>query len=154
MTRSTDTFHCRRIHSSDDIALSRLYEGTEGPSLSFLQSLNRKPTGAAWCAVSESQLVAAGWFNLVGDEAEIIDFRVDKAMRRLGVGRYLLAETLAVLNMSGVITVFLEVRRSNVAAITLYENAGFATIGVRNNYYETASGREDALLMRHDSNKR
>lgn len=75
-------------------------------------------------------------------------------MRQQGVGRYLLNEILNVLDLSGIKAVFLEVRRSNLAAITLYERAGFATIGMRNDYYETAEGREDALLMRHDSNKR
>lgn len=113
-----------------------------------------KPAGAAWCALSEGRLIAVAWLNLFVDEAEIIDFRVDVSMRRRGVGSVLLGETLNALNLFGVNTVFLEVRRSNVAAITLYEHAGFATIGSRNNYYETASGREDALLMQHDSNKR
>ena len=139
---------------SDNAGLTKLYEGADGPSLSFLQSLNDKPSGAAWCALSEGQLRAVVWLNISQDEAEIIDFRVDIAMRRQGVGRDLLNETLDALNLSGIKAVFLEVRRSNVAAITLYKNAGFATIGQRNNYYETASGREDALLMRHDSNKR
>ena len=146
--------NCRRKTPSDDAGLTKLYEGADGPSLSFLQSLTDKPSGAAWCALSEGQLLAVVWLNVLQDEAEIIDFRVDVSMRRQGVGRYLLDETLNVLSLSGIKAVFLEVRRSNVAAITLYESAGFATIGQRNNYYETAFGREDALLMRHDSNKR
>ena len=150
----TTTLNCRRLKASDEEGLATLYEGADGPSLSFLQSLNEKPSGAAWCALSEGRLLAVVWLNIFQDEAEIIDFRVDISMRRQGVGRYLLNEMLNALNLSGIKAVFLEVRRSNVAAITLYESSGFATIGARNNYYETASGREDALLMRHDSNKR
>ena len=150
----TTVLNCRRLTPSDNEGLTKLYEGADGPSLPFLQSLNDKPSGAAWCAISEGQFLAVVWLNIFQDEAEIIDFRVNISMRRQGVGRYLLNETLRALNLSGIKAVFLEVRRSNVAAITLYENAGFATIGQRNNYYETASGREDALLMRHDSNKR
>jgi ribosomal-protein-alanine N-acetyltransferase len=38
----------------------------------------------------------------------------------------------------------LEVRASNVAAITLYEKCGFVRTGLRQKYYE---GREDAVLM-------
>ena len=150
----TTTLNCRRLKPSDNAGLIKLYEDADGPSLSFLQSLNDKPSGAARCAISEGQLLAVVWLNIFQDEAEIIDFRVNISMRRQGVGRYLLNETLRALNLSGIKAVFLEVRRSNVAAITLYENVGFATIGQRNNYYETASGREDALLMRHDSNER
>ena len=150
----TTILNCRRLQPSDNAELTKLYQGADGPSLSFLQSLNDKPSGDAWCALSEGQLLAVVWLNIFQDEAEIIDFRVDVSMRRQGVGRYLLTEALNALNVSGIKAVFLEVRRSNVAAITLYESAGFATIGQRNNYYETTSGREDALLMRHDSNKR
>ena len=150
----TTILNCRRLQPSDNAELTKLYQGADGPSLSFLQSLNDKPSADAWCALSEGQLLAVVWLNIFQDEAEIIDFRVDVSMRRQGVGRYLLTEALNALNVSGIKAVFLEVRRSNVAAITLYESAGFATIGQRNNYYETTSGREDALLMRHDSNKR
>ena len=98
--------------------------------------------------------MAVVWLTVVGDEAEIIDLRVDLSMRRQGVGRVLLEETLKALTLRSVDRVFLEGRRSNAAAITLYERAGFAATGTRDNYYETASGREDALLMRYDSNKR
>ena len=150
----TTILTCRRLQPSDNGGLTKLYEGADGPSLSFVQSLNDKPYGAAWCALSEGQLLAVVWLNIFQDESEIIDFRVDVSMRRQGVGRFLLNETLNALNVSGIKAVFLEVRRSNAAAITLYESAGFANIAQRNNYYETASGREDALLMRHDSNKR
>ena len=136
------------------MGLTKLYDGNDGPSLPFLKSLNDKPSGVAWCVLSGGHLLAVVWLNIFKDEAEIIDFRVDISKRRQGVGRYLLDETLSALNLSDIKAVFLEVRRSNVAAITLYEHAGFATIGIRKNYYQTALGREDALLMRHDSNKR
>jgi ribosomal-protein-alanine N-acetyltransferase len=39
----------------------------------------------------------------------------------------------------------LEVRRSNTAAIALYERAGFRTVHVRSNYYQRDG--EDALVM-------
>jgi ribosomal-protein-alanine N-acetyltransferase len=46
---------------------------------------------------------------------------------------------------------FLEVRASNVAAIALYQGAGFAPIARRNHYYPPVApdlSREDALIMR------
>ncbi|KZN65606.1 ribosomal protein S18-alanine N-acetyltransferase [Pseudoalteromonas luteoviolacea] len=42
---------------------------------------------------------------------------------------------------------FLEVRASNTRAIALYEKAGLAVMGRRKNYYPTADGKEDAILM-------
>jgi ribosomal-protein-alanine N-acetyltransferase len=153
LSTSTD-LTCRRLAPSDSAQLSGIYEQTDGPSLTFLLELTRKPAGTAWCVVSSNRLIAVIWLNVLGDEAEIIDFRVDTSLRQQGVGRFLLRETLKTLNVSGVKSVFLEVRGSNVAAITLYEHAGFATIGRREDYYPTSQGREDALVMRHDSTKR
>ena len=73
----------------------------------FLQELTRKPSGEAWCVVSSNRLIAVIWLNVLGDEAEIIDFRVDTSVRQQGVGRFLLGETLRALNVSGVKSVFL-----------------------------------------------
>ena len=42
----------------------------------------------------------------------------------------------------------LEVRASNVPAISLYEKLGFAEVGRRKNYYRNP--REDALIMRKE----
>ena len=46
-----------------------------------------------------------------------------------------------------VFTLWLEVRASNVAAIALYESLGFNEATIRRNYYPTAEGREDAIIM-------
>lgn len=154
MTPLSNTIECRYLELSDEAGLALLYGETDGPSLPFLLSLMSKPSGVAWCSFLGERVIAVVWLNVIGNEAEIIDFRVHTSMRRQGVGHVLLRDTLNALTLRSVDRVFLEVRRSNVAAITLYERAGFATIGTRDNYYETASGREDALLMRHDSNKR
>ena len=42
-------------------------------------------------------------------------------------------------------SIYLEVRVSNIAAVTLYEHAGFKEVGQRKNYYDNP--REDARLM-------
>ena len=47
----------------------------------------------------------------------------------------------------GAVCCFLEVRESNLAAHGLYRALGFRTDGARANYYLTATGREDAVLM-------
>ena len=43
--------------------------------------------------------------------------------------------------------IFLEVRKSNLSAIKLYEKNGFNEIGIRNNYYRNKGAKEDAILM-------
>jgi ribosomal-protein-alanine N-acetyltransferase len=79
------------------------------------------------------------------DEGEILNFATAPIARRKGVGRALLAVVLEWLGERGAAKVFLEVRRSNEAAIAMYAAAGFAPLGVRPNYYRRPT--EDALTM-------
>ena len=46
--------------------------------------------------------------------------------------------------------VYLEVRRTNTPAISMYRNMNFKHIGERKNYYPTAKGSEDALIFVRD----
>ena len=75
----------------------------------------------------------------------MVDLRVMASERRRGLGRQLLWASLTALGDVGAVE--LEVRSSNVAARALYESLGFSETGSRSNYYATADGREDAVLM-------
>ena len=46
--------------------------------------------------------------------------------------------------------IFLEVRTSNLAAISMYKKFDFNEIGIRPNYYLTKNGHEDAIIMGRD----
>jgi ribosomal-protein-alanine N-acetyltransferase len=81
----------------------------------------------------------------VADEGEILNLATAPGARRKGIGPALLAAVLQWLGEHGAVRVFLEVRRSNEAAIAMYEAAGFATLGVRPNYYRRPT--EDAVTM-------
>ena len=59
----------------------------------------------------------------------------------------LLRRLLAIARQGGADTAFLEVRRSNRAAIHLYQSEGFCETGLRRGYYPASQGREDAILM-------
>ena len=78
-------------------------------------------------------------YSLICGEAEVYDLATAPEYRHRGVATDLLAEML-----EDVDTAFLEVRRSNVPAIALYEKCGFKITGERKGYYENG---EDALLM-------
>ena len=65
-----------------------------------------------------------------------------------GIGRDLLYAVLDRAQGIGVRDVFLEVRRSNRPAMTLYEALGFERLGVRRGYYQAHDGREDAIVYR------
>jgi [ribosomal protein S18]-alanine N-acetyltransferase len=84
-----------------------------------------------------------GLWLMVG-EAHIVTLAVREGQRRRGLGELLLitAVEVAVAHRQEVLT--LEVRRSNEAAVSLYEKYGFNRVGVRSRYYDN---REDALIM-------
>ena len=80
------------------------------------------------------------------DEREILNVAVDPAHRRKGVARALLMHELEQELARGRGRWFLEVRASNVAAIHLYETAGFERCGSRPGYYQQPG--EEAIVMR------
>ena len=95
--------------------------------------------------VKDKQPVAAVWYQCAAERAELVDLRVLASEQRQGLGRQLLWASLTALG--DVATVELEVRSSNVAALTLYDSLGFNQKGSRPNYYAIPDGREDAILM-------
>lgn len=107
---------------------------------------------SAWVMESASELIGYALVMLVLDEAHLLNISVAKAYQGQGLGRYLLAQMLAVSRHHNAANLFLEVRASNIAAIGLYEAMGFCEMGVRRNYYpadhkQFPGGREDAVLM-------
>lgn len=85
--------------------------------------------------------------QVVLDEASLFNIAVDPAFQRRGLGRQLLLHLIEALIKRDVLTLWLEVRASNLPAIALYEQLGFNQVSRRPDYYPTASGREDAILM-------
>lgn len=130
-----------------DLALGRLYDGGQQPSLDFLINLLARPAGQTWAISGPEGVKGVVWYSVVEDEAEIIDIRVAQHHRRRGLGELLLAQSLEKLRLLKIRSVFLEVKSSNDGALALYTKLGFEIIGRRHNYYETPSGREDALTM-------
>jgi ribosomal-protein-alanine N-acetyltransferase len=74
----------------------------------------------------------------------VMNVAVDIEYQRLGVASALLAELYAQVNDEHA-HFTLEVRRSNLPAIQLYEREGFRAAGVRRRYYQ--DNGEDALVM-------
>jgi len=82
---------------------------------------------------------------LVLDEVHVNNFAVLPEHRRSGVASRLLERVLADGAARGANRATLEVRRSNEAALRLYEKFGFAVTAVRRNYY--SHPEEDALIL-------
>jgi len=78
------------------------------------------------------------------DEGFITNVAVFPAARRRGVARALLADLAQYAAAHNLYRITLEVRVSNVAAITLYEGAGYVRDGVRPAFYRDPT--EDAAI--------
>lgn len=115
----------------------------QNPDVSFLYIL-RLQGGASG---GETQGLVAGFcsFWLVLDELHINNLAVRAAYRRQGHGAALLQRVLDTGALRGARRATLEVRRSNEAAIRLYERLGFEIAATRPNYY--VSPAEDALIL-------
>ncbi|HHH2127427.1 TPA: ribosomal protein S18-alanine N-acetyltransferase [Yersinia enterocolitica] len=85
--------------------------------------------------------------QIVLDEATLFNIAIDPQYQRQGCGRLLLEHVITELEKRQIVTLWLEVRASNARAIALYESLGFNEVLVRRNYYPSADGREDAIMM-------
>jgi ribosomal-protein-alanine N-acetyltransferase len=105
--------------------------------------------GRAWArvdvALEQGRVVGFVDYWLVHDEVHLLAIAIHPDVRRRGIGRRLLDHLLELARARASALVTLEVRRSNVPAIAMYERAGFVVVGVRPKYY--AEDGEDALVM-------
>jgi ribosomal-protein-alanine N-acetyltransferase len=104
----------------------------------------------AWVLRDEGRL--AGYFLLMSgvDEAHLLNVSVAASRQHQGLGRYLLDKIAACARGLGAASVLLEVRPSNLRALSVYQRYGFAEIGRRKAYYPAHNGqREDAIVMRY-----
>ena len=103
------------------------------------------------CQVYEAQQKLAGYAVLmpVVDEIHLLNISIDSEFQRQGRGAELLYKMLDAARGLHMQRVLLEVRRSNVAALSLYRKAGFSELAMRRGYYAAANGREDALVMEY-----
>lgn len=100
-----------------------------------------------WVLQVGERLVGHGVMSVAVGECQILNLCVHPDWKGRQFGRRLLRRLLAIALQCKADTAFLEVRRSNHAAIHLYQAEGFCEVGLRRNYYPKGQGREDAILM-------
>ncbi len=117
------------------------------PEQAFLDACN--DTNYCYLVALEGNLVVGyAGCTISFEDADITNVAVRTSHRRLGIAAKLLEVMLAQTKKSGVTSVFLEVRESNLPARTLYESLGFQYVGKRPRFYRLPD--EDALLMKAD----
>jgi ribosomal-protein-alanine N-acetyltransferase len=85
-----------------------------------------------------------GMYHSFG-EGDITNVAVSTEYRNCGIGQKLIKSLIDYSKENSINILRLEVRESNIAAISLYKKLGFYNVGLRKNYY--SHPKENAVLM-------
>jgi [ribosomal protein S18]-alanine N-acetyltransferase len=107
------------------------------------------PTSLTRCslvALSDNNLAGFAVASCLPQEpAEIEGLVVDEKYRRQGIASALIRACKEWAASAGALSIRLEVRASNAAALALYQRHGFSAVGYRRAYY--SAPMEDAVLL-------
>ncbi len=98
------------------------------------------------CEYCGERPAAFAFGRVVADEAELFQIGTHPDHRSRGIARALLERLHGEMKERGAAVCFLEVRSRNLAALSLYEKAGYERVSVRRNYYPD----DDAVVMRKE----
>jgi ribosomal-protein-alanine N-acetyltransferase len=118
------------------------------PDYAFRQEIQTNRLAHYLVVRAGRETIAYGGLWLMVDEAHITTFAVLPQWRRHGVGGRLMVEMMRLAQALDARVVTLEVRLSNGAARSLYQQFGFRPVGIRPRYY--SDNGEDALIMTTD----
>ena len=109
----------------------------------FSSELSQDITEYRVAVVDEKIVGYMGMYQTL-DEGNITNVAVLPEYRRQGIANSLIAEFIKLAQERALAFLTLEVRKSNLGAIKLYEQNGFVSVGIRPKYY---NNKEDAILM-------
>jgi ribosomal-protein-alanine N-acetyltransferase len=100
-------------------------------------------------AVFDSRIIGYICIRSILDMTHLMNIAVLPEFRRRGIGKALLGNAIMeVKRLHPDTKLTLEVRKSNIAAVTFYEKFGFNATGKRNKYYQQPE--DDAVIMELD----
>ena len=100
-----------------------------------------------WGLEVDKKIIGYIFVSFQMDECHILNVVVALAHQRQGWGRKLMEYAISRAKQRGSGIAYLEVRRSNTRAISLYRKMDFHLIGERKAYYPTHTDPEDALIF-------
>lgn len=158
MTQSADNMEMqiKRAASGDPVELSEalseldcLCVGADGWSAASFESEAAKENGIVLYIEKNGRIAGliCGYYAV--GEGDITSIAVHPDFRRKGLALKLIREFEKQLP-NDTEDIFLEVRETNTAAVSLYEKCGFGAVSIRKNFYD--SPRENAVVMKKTIN--
>ncbi|MBI3465076.1 MAG: ribosomal protein S18-alanine N-acetyltransferase [Planctomycetes bacterium] len=123
-------------------------EGFEFPWLEedFIRCL-RQRNCIGMVAEHEDRVVGFMIYELHKTRLHVLNFAVNSAYRRRGIGQQMVAKLISKLSLERRTRIMLEVRETNLAAQLFFRSLGFRAVSVLRDYYDDTP--EDAYLMQY-----
>ena len=136
-----------RQHVSQVAALEQICFSAPWSEKSIAGELDNPLSLWLVCEEEDTVLGYVGSQTVLG-ETDMMNVAVSPEARRKGIAQGLILTLEDELKLLGSHCLTLEVRASNIPAITLYEKLDFSQVGRRPNYYRNP--KEDALILRKE----
>ena len=117
-------------------------------SLNSVASELSNPLSLWIVALDGEKVVGYVGSQTVMGESDMMNLAVLPEYRRRGIANGLITELIGQLRSTDSKMLTLEVRQSNLPAISLYEKMGFSQVGLRPNYYRNP--KENAIMLRKE----
>lgn len=111
----------------------------------FIEEVTGNKFARYFTALMGTNIIGYAGMWKVFDEGHITNVAVHPEFRGSGIGSMLVAKLIEIAAREEILSMTLEVRKSNLEAQSLYEKFGFKIEGVRKSYY--ADNGEDAIIM-------
>jgi ribosomal-protein-alanine N-acetyltransferase len=102
---------------------------------------------SSWVIEIDRNIIGYAVMSIAVKECHILNICVEPKQQGQGIGRRFLLQLLDIARARQADTAFLEVRPTNIRALSLYFSEGFNEIGTRRDYYPAGFGREDAVVL-------
>ena len=144
-----EPFLVREATAEDLVSLLELEQAcftAPWTAAAFEQELDL-PQAELWLVFEQGESQPCAYINfwVAAGEVSLLNVAVHPSARRRGLASRLLALMEDRGAKRGGESVFLEVRRSNIAGLALYAAEGYEQVGIRKGYY--GDNKEDAVVM-------
>lgn len=138
----------REMNESDlyeiDVLEKQLFS-SPWPKDEYIYELNSNPFSNLRVIEEDGRIIAYCDWWIIYEQAQIATIGVAEEYRHRGYAQMMIDEIIRDATEKECDFLSLEVRVSNIPAISLYEKNGFIKANIRKNYYE--DNHEDAYLM-------